>query len=141
MAGRTHKSHGQPVADINITPLVDVMLVLLVIFIVLAPLFSQALRVELPAADAPPLAEPVVVEVTLAADGALAVDGTSVPLEQIPRAISQALDEQPDAVIRLDADQAVRYARVAETISAIQAGGGERLAFATQASSDNTPPE
>lgn len=69
MAGRALASNDTPMAEINVTPLVDVMLVLLVIFIVMAPLFAQALRVDLPQAEAPPLAEPRILDVELMRSG------------------------------------------------------------------------
>lgn len=133
MAGALHDNHDEPMAEINVTPLVDVMLVLLVIFIILAPLFAQALRVELPAAESPPLDEPVLIDVVVNAQGQITVaDQTVKNMEEVSIAVSDALRQQPEAVIRVGGDDATNYGLMAKVISAIQAGGGEKLAFATQ---------
>ena len=133
MAGALHDNHDVPMAEINVTPLVDVMLVLLVIFIILAPLFAQALRVELPAADAPPLDEPVLIDVVVNAEGQITVaDEPMRDIEEVSIAVSDALRTEPEAVIRIGGDDATNYGLMAKVIGAIQAGGGEKLAFATQ---------
>ncbi|MFZ5533013.1 MAG: ExbD/TolR family protein [Pseudomonadota bacterium] len=139
MAGRALASNDTPMAEINVTPLVDVMLVLLVIFIVMAPLFAQALRVDLPQAEAPPLAEPRILDVELMRSGALHVDHRPIEATALPDRIKQALIETPEVVIRLGADQAVPYGRVAQVIADLQQAGAEKLAFATQPGASASP--
>jgi len=123
----------EPISDINVTPLVDVMLVLLVIFIILAPLFAQALRVDLPTAEAPPSAEPVVADLTLKADGSLALDGNPVAVADLPARLAERQAREPELVVRLSADEAVAYGKVAKLLSRIREAGVERLAFRTRA--------
>ena len=123
----------EPISDINVTPLVDVMLVLLVIFIILAPLFAQALRVDLPEAEAPPSAEPVVADLTLAADGTLSLDGETVAAKALPRLLAARQAESPELVVRLSADEAVPYGEVARLLARVREAGVERLAFRTRA--------
>ncbi len=132
MAGPLSSEHENPMAEINVTPLVDVMLVLLVIFIILAPLFAQALRVDLPAAEAPPLDEPRLIDVVVDAGGTITVADQPMAVEDVPRAISEALQRDPKAVIRLGGDDKTDYGIMARVIAAIQEGGGEQLAFATK---------
>ena len=131
MASRTLSNNDAPMAEINVTPLVDVMLVLLVIFIVMAPLFAQALRVDLPQTQAPPLAEPKVLDVEITREGDLRVDHHAIAAQALPEAIRNALTATPQLVIRLGADHAVSYGRVAEVIADLQQAGAEKLAFAT----------
>jgi len=133
MATRTLSNNDAPMAEINVTPLVDVMLVLLVIFIVMAPLFAQALRVDLPQTQAPPLAEPKVLDVEITREGNLRVDHRPVTAQSLPAAIRDALAVNPDLVVRLGADQAVPYGRVAQVIADLQQAGAGKLAFATEA--------
>jgi biopolymer transport protein ExbD len=133
MAGRALSSNDTPMAEINVTPLVDVMLVLLVIFIVMAPLFAQALRVDLPQAEAPPLAEPKILDVEITRAGEVRVDHQPVAALGLPGTIRKALAATPELVIRLGADQAVPYGQVAQVIADLQQAGAEKLAFATQA--------
>ena len=123
----------EPISDINVTPLVDVMLVLLVIFIILAPLFAQALRVDLPEAEAPPSAEPVVADLTLQANGKLSLDGRTVSAEALPDLLAKRQAAEPELVVRLSADEAVPYGEVAQLLSRIREAGVERLAFRTRA--------
>jgi biopolymer transport protein ExbD len=139
MAGRALSSNDTPMAEINVTPLVDVMLVLLVIFIVMAPLFAQALRVDLPQAEAPPLAEPRILDVELTRSGEVRVDHRPIDAAELPVRIRQFLTETPELVIRLGADQAVPYGRVAAIIADLQRAGAEKLAFATQPGSAAPP--
>ncbi|MEF8794093.1 ExbD/TolR family protein [Thiohalorhabdus sp.] len=124
---------GEPISDINVTPLVDVMLVLLVIFIVMAPLFAQALRVDLPQAEAAPSAEPVVADLTLAAGGGLSLDGEPVSAAKAAERLARRQAEAPELVVRLSADEAVPYGEVAKLLARIREAGVARLAFRTRA--------
>ena len=122
----------EPISDINVTPLVDVMLVLLVIFIILAPMFAQALRVDLPSAEAPPSAEPVVADLTLTAGGGLHLDSRAIERGALIPALKERIEQEPALVLRLSADQAVPYGEVARLLSDLREAGVERLAFRTR---------
>ena len=125
---------GQPqrsTADINIVPLVDVILVLLVIFIVTAPLITQAVKVDLPEAESQPaeaLVQPVVV--TIDAAGALYWDGKSMTLAEL-EAQARVLAGRPQAELHIEADRAVAYDAVAQVLAAASRAGGGRIGFVT----------
>jgi biopolymer transport protein ExbD len=126
-------THAQPMAEINTTPLVDVMLVLLVIFIITAPLFHQAVAVDLPRVDASRLDDkPRVVQYAVDAQGAVHVDGIAVAdaaLEVRLRALAQGRAIAPE--LHLRADRKVAYERVAFAMAAAQRAGLTRIAFVT----------
>ena len=122
----------QPLSEINVTPLVDVMLVLLIIFIIVAPFLAQSLRVDLPRVTAPTNQEPVVVTLTLHNDGIIELDGKRVPFDQLMSVLTDRLQREPEIAVKLEADADVHYQKVAEIISTVQRSGIHRLAFATQ---------
>lgn len=118
-------------ADINIVPLVDVILVLLVIFIVTAPLITQAVKVDLPDADSQPAdsrVQPVVV--TIEADGALHWAGSPLTLAELEQR-ARGLAARPDAELHIEADRAVAYDAVAQVLAAAARAGVERIGFVT----------
>jgi biopolymer transport protein ExbD len=121
-----------PVAEINTTPLVDVMLVLLIIFIVTAPLMTQAVRVDLPrvqaAAESSP-ARPVTVEID--ASGGVSIDGRAVSPGDLRASLSAFAANQPQPALRLQVDREARYQVLAEVMAAAQSVGLTRLAFLT----------
>lgn len=122
----------QPIAEINTTPLVDVMLVLLVIFIITAPLFPQAVSIDLPQVDSTRQEEsPKVIQLTLDGQGELFWDGTPLPRSALAARLVDARAGKPE--LHLRADRATRYERVAETMAAVQAAGIMRIAFVTEA--------
>jgi len=123
----------QPMADINTTPLVDVMLVLLVIFIITAPLLTHAIRLDLPSAQAPVSAEkPETITLSIDAEGRLFWnDAPLADAAALRERLAQAAPRQPQPELHLRADQQVRYQRIAEVMSAAQLAGISRIGFVT----------
>ncbi|MCK6404906.1 MAG: biopolymer transporter ExbD [Rhodocyclaceae bacterium] len=126
----------QPMAEINTTPLVDVMLVLLVIFIITAPLFHQAVPVDLPKVDSTKLDDkPRVVAVAIDGEGDVYVDS-----ERIDRNEVHALEARFESLVaaggepelHLRADRGTRYERVTEVLAAAQKAGLVKIAFVTE---------
>jgi len=123
----------RPMAEINTTPLVDVMLVLLVIFIITAPLLTHAIRLDLPSAQAPVSTE-VPETVTVSIDAKEQLFWNDAPLADV-----QALRERlagiaqrtPQPELHLRADQQVRYQRITEVMSAAQSAGVTKIGFVT----------
>ncbi len=129
-------SQTQPMAEINMIPLVDVMLVLLVIFIITAPLMQQAVPVDLPQVSASALEDkPRVLRVALDAGGALQVDEQAVGWEELPTVL-RAAAEEADPELQLYADRRTAYEQVARLIAAAQDAGLARIAFVTEPSAN-----
>ena len=123
-----------PMSDINMTPLIDVMLVLLVIFIITAPLMSSSLRLDLPkTAGAKPTDAPTFVSVAISPQGALFWGDEAVTGDQLKARIREAAQRNPATEVQLRADQAVPYGRIAELIGLVQDGGLSRIGFVTEA--------
>ena len=125
-------------AEINIVPLVDVILVLLVIFIITAPLITQSVKVDLPDADSQPVdaqVQPVVV--TIEADGRLHWAGNPLTLTELEQRARQ-LAAQPDAELYIEADRAVTYDTVAQVLAAATRAGVARIGFITDPKTDAT---
>ena len=124
---------GAPMAEINVTPLVDVMLVLLIIFIITVPVMKHSVNVDLPrATNQPELIKPETVRLSVAADGKYYWNETQVSDEELlPRLQAEAAKEpQPDLHIR--GDKEVRYERVAQAMAAAQRAGVRKIGFVTE---------
>ena len=139
--GRLERSTGpQPMSDINMTPLIDVMLVLLVIFMITAPLMSNSLRLDLPnAASATPSDAPQFVSVTLMPDGKLFVDSKFISVAAFQVQMKAAAQRDRSTEVRLRADKGVPYGRVAELIGWVQAAGLNRIAFVAEPPTEPKP--
>ena len=120
----------RPLAEINVTPFVDVMLVLLIVFMVAAPLLTVGVPVDLPRADAPPInerSEPVVV--TVDAKGQIYIQNTAAkPNELVPR-LQAMRASNPELRIYVKGDQALQYGRIMEVMGLINAGGINKVAL------------
>jgi biopolymer transport protein TolR len=124
---------GGSISQINVTPLVDVMLVLLVIFMVTAPIIQQGVQVNLPQASAGPIAasEELLV-VTIAKDGKIFLNDNEMSLTELGEKLEAIKKLQADKQIYLRADQDVRYGVVMRTIAQIKQAGIERLGMVTR---------
>jgi biopolymer transport protein TolR len=124
---------GGTIAAINVTPLVDVMLVLLVIFMVTAPILQQGVSVSLPKVKAAALpGEEVQLVVTVTQDGAVYLNDQRISAEELGPKLTAILKVQPDKQVFLRADQNVRYGEVMRVIAAIKGAGVERLGMVTE---------
>jgi len=134
--GRLERNPGaQPMSEINMTPLIDVMLVLLVIFIITAPLLTSSLKLDLPAADgAAPSDAPAFVALAIDAEGGLFLGEQPAGREQIVERVRAAARRDPATEVQLRADRRVPYGRVAEVIGWVQEAGLTRIGFITEAS-------
>jgi biopolymer transport protein ExbD len=139
MAGSTLDNGGAPdpfqapgklMADINVTPMVDVMLVLLIIFMVTAPLLVAGLPVELPKTNAQPLPQDKKrVTVSLAADGSLAIEDERVDLTSLVPKLSALRASQDDDTVNVKADKKVPYGDVLELLSKVRASGFQHFSL------------
>jgi len=130
-----------PMGDINVTPLVDVMLVLLVIFIIAAPLMTSGLHMELPQADAPPApAKPVLLEVALDSTGQLRVDGQPLSVSQLAAALSLRAAAAQTTEVQLKVDKSVPYGSVAEVLAEIQKSELHSVSLAVQSAAPKIQP-
>ena len=124
----------RPMSEINITPLVDVVLVLLVLFILAAPLMASRLALQLPAAEAPPAPPPArTVQLALDARGQLRWDGQALSPEAARERLARAAQDDPSTELQLRADAAVPYGRVVQLIGWAQAAGLSRIGFVAAA--------
>jgi biopolymer transport protein ExbD len=130
--GFTQNQTHQPVAEINMIPLIDVMLVLLVIFIVTAPLLTHAVRIDLPQAAAQPAPQkPETIALALDGDGRVHWNREAVTLDALRPRLVQAAAQQPQPELHLHADKNTRYQQLAEVMAAVQNAGLQKLGFIT----------
>jgi biopolymer transport protein ExbD/biopolymer transport protein TolR len=132
--GRLERTTGPaPMSDINMTPLIDVMLVLLVIFMITAPLMASSLKLDLPRTEgAQPNDAPQFISVALDAQGKLYFGEDVVDAAAFATRVADAARKNPRTEVQLRADQGVPYGRVAEVIGVVQKAGLSRIGFVTE---------
>lgn len=120
----------RPISDLNTTPLIDVMLVLLIMFIVTIPIANHSVRIDLPVGPPPAVqAEPAVHRLDIDAAGRLFWDGAPVAESALPARLGAVREAGPDAVLHLRAAAETRYETFDRVLAAVKQAGVERLGF------------
>ena len=129
------RARSQPMSEINVTPFVDVMLVLLIIFMVAAPLLTVGVPLELPktAAQAVPAEPEEPLSVSVTAEGPIMVMTTEVPEAELVTRLRAVAEERQSDKIYLRADGAIPYARIMQVMGALNAAGFNNIVLVTEA--------
>ncbi len=132
--GRSRRAPRRAMSEINVTPFVDVMLVLLIIFMVAAPLLTVGVPVQLPktAASALPSEEEQPLTISLTAEGVVMIQTTEIPLDQLIVGLRAIAAERNDDKVFLRADGAIPYEVVMQVMGALNAGGFSNIGLVTE---------
>jgi biopolymer transport protein TolR len=123
----------RPMSEINVTPLVDVMLVLLVVFMVAAPLLTVGVPVDLPQTQAPPITEPKEpLVITINAEGHIYIQDTDIPSESLIPRLTAITGSNPDALLYVRGDKAINYGRVLEVMSLVSSAGFRKVSLISE---------
>jgi biopolymer transport protein ExbD/biopolymer transport protein TolR len=137
-----HTTVARPMSDINMTPLIDVMLVLLVIFMITAPLMATSLKLDLPKTEgARPSDAPQFIALAIDAKGQLYFGDQAVTAEALLQRARDAAQRDPATEVQLRADASVPYGRVAELIGLVQDAGLSRIGFITETAAPAPAPK
>ena len=139
--GRLERTQGaQPMSEINVTPLVDVMLVLVVIFIITAPLLASSIKLDLPKSEAArPNEAPQFVTLVVDKAGQAFLNDQPVSGDQLDQRLRQNAALNPDTEVQLRADEAVPYGRIVEVMGIAQKAGLNRIGFVANVPATATP--
>jgi len=136
-ADLSRRRHGAPMADMNVVPLVDVMLVLLVIFIVTAPLLTHAVKIDLPkASSSANITKPAHIEFGIREDGSLFWSGEQVALDQLPARFAAEAKKEPQPELHIRADRHAHYEKVAQVMAIAAKAGLVRIGFVSEPSAE-----
>ena len=129
--GRLERDKGTPpMSEINMTPLIDVMLVLVVIFIITAPLLASSIKLDLPKTEAAkPNEAPRFIMLVVDQAGHTFLNDKPVALDELARQLAQTAAQNPDTEVQLRADEAVPYGRIVEVMGTAQKAGLSRIGF------------
>ena len=123
----------QEMSEINMTPLVDVMLVLLIIFIITVPVITHSVIVDLPQASQQPTeVKPDVVTLTVQRDGSLMWNDETLTFENLELRLQAVAQQEKQPELRIQGDKAVEYEKVVQVMAAAQRAGVEKLGFMTE---------
>ena len=129
-SGRRLAGRYQPMSAINVTPFVDVMLVLLVVFMVAAPLLTVGVPVDLPQTQAPAITEPKEpLVITINSEGHIFIQETDIPTESLIPRLGAITGNNPDAVLYVRGDNAINYGRVLEVMSLVSSAGFRKVSL------------
>ncbi len=120
-------------SEINMTPLVDVMLVLLIIFIITVPVLTHSVKIDLPRADnTPNEIKPETITLSVTADAAIHWNETVVTFPELEARLLEVAQKQPQPELHLRGDKAVNYEHVIKVMAAAQRAGVQKLGFVTE---------
>lgn len=126
-------SHSAPMSEINTTPLVDVMLVLLVIFIITAPLLTHAVKIDLPQTSSQPIPEKTeVISVSIDASGKMFWNDAPLADGELKLKLEQVAQKKPQPELNIRADKETRYQILAEVMADAQNAGVTKLGFVSE---------
>ena len=132
MSFQSHEEADEVMSEINVTPLVDVMLVLLIIFMITVPVMKQAVQIQLPQAAGQPLdAKPQISRLVVDAQGHYLLDNAPLGLDALRERLSQLAGSQQQATLHIWADRQARYDAVAQALAAAQRAGVSKIGFVT----------
>jgi len=127
-------------ADINVTPMVDVMLVLLVIFMITAPLMTSGVPLDLPKTKAGQLkGDDKPVTVSVKADGSVWLQDTAIQVEDLGAKLKAVTAAKPDTTIFIRGDAGANYGKIAEVLSMVSNSGFPKISLLTQPAPDGAP--
>ena len=133
MAFGTQDDTDEVMNEINMTPLVDVMLVLLIIFIITVPVMKHSVNIDLPrASNQQELVKPETLRLSVDADGSYFIDDTKILDDQLVPRLQAAAAQNPQPDLHIRGDKAVRYERVAQAMAAAQQAGLRKIGFITE---------
>ena len=136
MAFGTQDDNDEVMNEINMTPLVDIMLVLLIIFIITIPVMKHAVNIELPrASNQPQDAKPQTIRLTVDAEGKYFWNDEAVDEAKLNSLLQAEAQKKPQAPLHIRGDRAVRYERVAQAMAAAQLAGMTQIGFITERTS------
>ncbi len=130
--GFNQQGSNAPMAEINMVPLIDVMLVLLVIFMVTAPMMSNAVKVNLPTASSAPIKPAEKIDLSLDAKGQLYWNKQPLSKEEVLARFGETGLKAPDTEVHLHADKDTRYELIAEVMAGAAQAGLSKIGFVTQ---------
>ena len=130
--GFNKQSHNAPMAEINMIPLIDVMLVLLVIFIVTAPLLTHAVKIDLPKASSNPnITKPEYIQLGIKAEGKVFWNGAAIEATDLPIRMAATAKLSPQPELHIRAERNTQYEQVARVMSEAAKNGLTRIGFVT----------
>jgi biopolymer transport protein TolR len=138
--GRNGRGRYRPLAEINVTPLVDVMLVLLIIFMVTAPLMTSGVTVDLPKTSANPVnTDSTPITISINAQGKVFLQSDAVEIGDLVAKLQAATNGQTDRRIFVRGDQSISYGQIMQVMGTIVSGGFTKVALLAQQPSGSNP--
>ena len=130
----------RPISDINVTPMVDVMLVLLIIFMVTAPLLTSGVKVDLPKTEASPIkGDDQPISISVDAQGRISIQDTEITLDALVPKLQAIMGQKPDTRIFIRGDKGIEYGKVMEVMGTLGAAGFSKVALVTDMKTPSGP--
>ena len=131
--GFNQQSNSAPMSDINVTPMVDLMLVLVIIFMITAPLLTHSVPIQLPVTGTSATPEqPDTITISLNKEGELFWNNTPLPADALTQKLATVTAAIPPPEVHIRADRETRYQKIAELMTTLQQSGVQKVGFVSQ---------